>query len=138
MTDERKPPLKPLPGLKLRATTHGDRNEDRRRVLTPPRGVGLTEPPATIIETTRKRDRDDEDITAKIGLEPELAHVRAAARAELDPEERIAKLEVKSDRQALLADRLISNKWKRDLIDRIVTALIALATGYVGYLIGSR
>lgn len=29
----------------MRATTQGDRNEDRSHVLTPPRGVGLTEPP---------------------------------------------------------------------------------------------
>lgn len=108
-------------------------------MLTPPRGVGLTEPPPNlVIEAIHGRD----DITARHEAEGGDEITLAVAREDRLPSARFALLEAKADQmkreQALLADRLASSKWKRDTIDRLVTALIALATAVGGYLLGSR
>lgn len=82
-----------------------------------------------MIEAFHARD----DITAR--HEKANALELAEAREERPPLSRLALLEAKADQakaaQALLADRLASNKWKRDLVDRIVTIAAGLLTGYL-------
>lgn len=119
------PPIPPKPP---RPPTYvGDRGEVRRP-RTPPRGIGLTEPPP-IVEYV------SEDVTGKY-VGPELAEVRAIERAKRPTPDRLAKLEAKND--LLVAELLNQNKARRSLMVKIVVgvfkaigALIALAGAYL-------
>lgn len=67
-----------------RATTQGDRNDDRSHVNTPPRGVGLTEPPQTLAIPHEVGFED----TAAIE-DPAARHAARLARSDGDTDQRL-------------------------------------------------
>lgn len=70
--------------MSQRAITEGDRNEDRSHVLTPPRNVGLTEPPQTLAIPHEVGFED----TAAIE-DPGMRHEARLARAGGDSDQRL-------------------------------------------------
>ncbi len=97
-----------------------------------PRHQTQTERDLEGLSAKRKREAvpeytdDDDDFTGKFHG-PDLWDKR---RSRPDSK-RLERLEWKCDEQALIADQLRGNEWKRRTIDRVITAVIALVTGYL-------
>jgi hypothetical protein len=103
--------------------------------MTPPRHQTQTERDLAGMAAKKEREREDsspeyveedDDYTGKFSTDPEKL---SRLRSNRPTPERISKLERKND---LLVEELIKgNKWRREIMMKIVAGFIALATAYL-------
>jgi hypothetical protein len=115
-------------------TVYGDRNEGRDRVLTPPRGVGLTQPPIATIRPPAKpttpvvprREFDFEQKTPP-AMDPNTYHALQTMRAEvLNANATVLEL-VRAERE--------ERERRRKYVVPIITAVGAAIAGIVAAIV---